>query len=76
MLEREPRPAPVVAAHQGRARVLRESTDWVEIEAEVASPSVLLVTDAWSPAWRARGVRARAGVYFSSISRFRATSIR
>lgn len=54
VLEREPRPAPVVAASQGRASVVRESTDWLEIEAEVASPSVLLVTDAWSPSWRAR----------------------
>jgi hypothetical protein len=53
ILEREPQPAPVAAAAPGRARILREGTDFMEIEAEVASPSVLLVTDAWTPAWRA-----------------------
>jgi uncharacterized membrane protein YfhO len=56
ILEREPRPPPVVAARQGRATVLRQGTDWLEIEAQVASPSILLVTDAWSPAWRARAL--------------------
>jgi len=54
ILEREPRPAPVAAASQGRAAVVRQGTDYLDIEAEVASPSVLLVTDAWTPAWRAR----------------------
>jgi hypothetical protein len=33
--------------------VVREGTDFMEIEADVATPSVLLVTDAWTPAWRA-----------------------
>jgi hypothetical protein len=60
VLEREPRPAPVAAASQGRARVVRASTDWLEIEADVASPSMLLVTDAWSPAWRARSLEGSA----------------
>ena len=60
VLEREPRPAPVAAASQGRASVVRASTDWLEIEADVASPSMLLVTDAWSPAWRARSLEGSA----------------
>ena len=67
VLEREPRPAPVAAARQGRVSLLRESSDWLEIEAEVASPSVLLVTDAWSPAWRARGVGASAASEYEVI---------
>ena len=53
ILEREPQPAPVRAATQGSARVVREGTDFVEIDAEVASPSILVVTDAWTPGWRA-----------------------
>ncbi len=53
LLEREPAPAPVAGATQGRARILREGTDFMEIEAELERPSVLLVTDAWTPAWRA-----------------------
>lgn len=53
ILEREPRPQPVAAETQGRAKIVREGSDFLEIEAEVASPSILLVTDAWTPAWRA-----------------------
>jgi len=53
ILEREPTPKPVPAGRQGRATVLREGSDFLEVEADVASPSVLLVTDAWTPAWRA-----------------------
>jgi hypothetical protein len=53
ILEREPDPMPVRAGTQGSARVVREGTDFVEIDADVASPSILLVTDAWTPGWRA-----------------------
>jgi hypothetical protein len=53
ILERAPQPAPVAAATPGHARILREGTDFMEIEAEIEAPSVLLVTDAWTPAWRA-----------------------
>lgn len=53
ILEREPRPAPVPGAEPGRARILREGSDFMEIEAQLERPSVLLVTDAWTPGWRA-----------------------
>jgi hypothetical protein len=53
ILEREPVPAPVAAATQGRARIVREGTDFIEVDAEVASPSILLVTDAWARGWQA-----------------------
>ena len=53
ILEREPQPAPAAGLEQGRATILREGTDFMEIEAHVGQPSVLLVTDAWTPAWRA-----------------------
>jgi hypothetical protein len=53
ILEREPTPQPIAAGTQGSAKVVREGSDFLEIEAEVASPSILLVTDAWTPAWRA-----------------------
>jgi hypothetical protein len=53
ILEREPDPVPVAADTQGIARIVREGTDFMEIDAEVASPSVLLVTDAWARGWRA-----------------------
>ena len=53
ILESEPRPAPVPGQTPGRARILREGSDFMEIEAELERASVLLVTDAWTPAWRA-----------------------
>ena len=53
ILEREPVPAPVAARTQGRASIIREGTDFIEVDAEVASPSILLVTDAWAAGWRA-----------------------
>ncbi len=53
ILEREPVPAPVAADTPGRARIVREGTDFMEVDAEVVSPSILLVTDAWARGWRA-----------------------
>jgi len=53
ILEREPHPAPVAAPARGRAVVTRQGTDFLEIDADVSAPSLLLVTDAWTPAWRA-----------------------
>ena len=53
ILESEPRPAPIPGETPGRARILREGSDFMEIEAELERASVLLVTDAWTPAWRA-----------------------
>ena len=60
ILEAEPVPPPVPAANPGSARVVREDSDSMEIEAEVSSPSVLLVTDAWTPSWRARALTGSA----------------
>lgn len=53
ILEKEPDPRPVTAQFQGSVGIVREGTDFVEIEAQIQSPSVLLVTDAWAPSWRA-----------------------
>jgi hypothetical protein len=53
ILEEEPNPAPVAAGRQGSARIVREGTDFLEIEAELQAPSILLVTDAWTRGWRA-----------------------
>jgi hypothetical protein len=53
LLEREPTPPPAGSEHAGTAKVVASSTDWLEIAADVASPSVLLMTDVYTPAWRA-----------------------
>lgn len=51
VLEEEPDPAPQAGA-AGSARIVAQDTDWLEIEAELDAPAILLVTDAWTPAWR------------------------
>jgi len=60
ILEAEPAPPPVAAAKPGSARIVREGSDFMEIEAELSSPSVLVVTDAWTPSWRARALAGSA----------------
>jgi hypothetical protein len=60
ILEAAPRPAPAAAAKPGAARIVREGTDFMDIEAELSSPAVLLVTDAWTPSWRARALPGSA----------------
>jgi hypothetical protein len=60
ILEREPEPVPVAAAARGHVQVTRQGTDFLEIDADVSAPSVLLVTDAWTPAWRAMSLPGSA----------------
>lgn len=60
ILEREPHPAPLAGPAGGRAEVTRRGTDFLEIDADVSAPAVLLVTDAWTPAWRATALPGSA----------------
>ncbi|MEI6561632.1 MAG: hypothetical protein WCO68_06050 [Verrucomicrobiota bacterium] len=53
ILERAPSIAPVASEAPGTARVVASSTDWLEVEADAASPAILLITDPYTPAWRA-----------------------
>ena len=39
---------------------MREGTDFIDIDADLAAPSILLITDAWAPGWRARPLEAGA----------------
>lgn len=57
LLERTPDPLPERSPRPGRAAVTRSSTDWLEIEAELERPAVLLVTDAYSRHWTVRSLR-------------------
>jgi hypothetical protein len=56
VLERQPDPVPAPAPAPGQAKVVGEGTDYLEIEAHLRSPAVLLVTDAWTPSWQARAL--------------------
>jgi Bacterial membrane protein YfhO len=51
VLESSPDPAPA-PGNGGSARLVSETTDELEIEADLPSPRVLLVTDAYSAGWR------------------------
>jgi hypothetical protein len=53
ILESEPEPKPTPVENAGSAQIIASSTDWLTIEADVAEPSVLLITDVYTPAWRA-----------------------
>ena len=53
ILEQQPDPAPFAGGPRGRATIVREGTDFMDIEADVANPSLLVVTDAWADGWRA-----------------------
>ena len=53
ILETEPEPKPSPAESAGTARIVAASTDALEIEADVEQPSILLITDSFTPSWRA-----------------------
>lgn len=59
VLESEPDPAPfppeapLRSETPGRVEIISESTDNLIIEADTAQPAILLVTDVFTPSWRA-----------------------
>jgi hypothetical protein len=57
ILEQKPEPDPAPGAANsgspGEARVVAETSDTLEVEADVARPALLLVTDLYSQNWRA-----------------------
>jgi hypothetical protein len=53
ILEQEPEPKPATAANQGSVRLAASTTDSLTIEADTPQPALLLITDVYTPAWRA-----------------------
>ncbi len=53
VLEREPDPKPVAAENASSVRIVAASTDALTIEADAGQPAILLITDVFTPAWRA-----------------------
>jgi hypothetical protein len=53
ILESEPQPRPWQAEEAGTVQIVAASTDALEIEADVEQPSILLITDSFTPSWRA-----------------------
>ncbi len=60
VLESQPNPKPVPTENPGTARIVDQSTDVLTIEADVAQPAILLVTDVYTPAWRATALPGSA----------------
>jgi hypothetical protein len=60
LLEREPEPRPVQSDDPGTVKITSSSNDWLEIEADVKSPAILLVTDPYAPSWRATALPGSA----------------
>jgi hypothetical protein len=53
LLEEEPNPRPRPAERPGTVKLLRGDSDHFDLEVFLHTPSLLLITDAWSAAWRA-----------------------
>lgn len=51
-----PAPSPESQTSPGTVSIVREDTDEIELVAELSSPALLVMTDAWTPAWRARAL--------------------
>jgi hypothetical protein len=56
ILEAQPEPAPHIPAPAdgGKARIVDAATDFLEIQADLSSPAILLITDGYSKDWRAQ----------------------
>jgi hypothetical protein len=53
ILESEPHPLPTPSANPGTVRITDLSSDELAVEADVATPAILLITDPYSRDWRA-----------------------
>jgi hypothetical protein len=70
VLETPPMPAPDAmnpASPSGSARLLSQTTDELEIEADLPSAQILLVTDAYSTGWHATGLSGESQSQFAVL---------
>lgn len=52
VLESQPEPLPQVSDNNSTVKIIDESTDYLDIEAHINSPAILLVTDVYHPNWK------------------------
>lgn len=60
ILETAPVPEPDPKGRGGWARVVKEDSDSLELEAELDSPAILLLADSYAPGWRAEALEGSA----------------
>jgi hypothetical protein len=53
ILESKPEPEPVPGGGPGTAKIVASSTDWLTLEADLGQAAILLITDVYTPSWRA-----------------------
>ncbi len=56
ILEAQPKPGPTPSVSPGAVKLLSSTSDSLEIEADVVSPTLLLITDSYTPSWKARAL--------------------
>lgn len=56
ILETVPRPVPAVGGEAGTVRITARSTDSMDVEAALPAPAIMLITDCYSPHWRAAAI--------------------
>jgi hypothetical protein len=66
VLESEPQPRPEKGA-RGFAKVTRQGTDFLEIEAQTNKSAMLLITDSYSNGWKAWGMEGSAQQEYSVL---------
>ncbi|MDD5006300.1 MAG: hypothetical protein PHS93_07405 [Candidatus Omnitrophica bacterium] len=57
ILEKQPNPLPVKYTESETVQITDSSTDHLILEADLPSPAILLVTDAYSKGWRAKSLK-------------------
>lgn len=60
VLESPPSPEPDPRGRGGSARVVKEGSDSLELEAELESPAILVLADAYAAGWRAEALEGSA----------------
>lgn len=66
ILEQEPSPRPS-AQNTGSARIVAQTTDSLIIEADTSHPSILLISDLYTPSWRAVPMPGSAQSHYKII---------
>ena len=67
ILESEPDPLPQSGETSGEAKILSSNTDTLVISAQVAKPTILLITDCYSRYWQAIGLAGSSRTRYSVL---------
>ena len=66
-LESSPTPVPAEASEPGRVTITGSTTDELTIEADLSKPAILLVTDLYTPGWKAVSLPGSVQAHYDLI---------